>query len=238
MLSRIENVYLNILRVTVLAAAGLLLAAAVAAGAAALLSASRTFASDTEAESSGLAEFIAERRLALAAESRAPAAPSRQSSDPVALSPAIDEAAASFARYLGRQNRNAITRRGLIEILNERWLDTPPEHVGAYARSLRSLARDLDASTGRPLSREHFLELIAWHHGRMLAESASGDLDRNAAVVAAWQWAGWALQAFLLFVVVAFYFLLVRVERHLRLVRIQSVDGPDAASEAPAGEAP
>lgn len=122
----------------------------------------------------------------------------------------------------------------MITILNERWSSTPSGYQAAYDESLRSLTREISASTGRPLSRDRVVELIRWHHSSFLASAEQLDAARQEASAQSWTWIARAGQAFLLFVVIAFYFLLVRVERHLRLVRVALPSPPPN----PAGDRP
>lgn len=94
-------------------------------------------------------------------------------------------------------------------------------HQASYDESLLRLAGQLKSSKGKPLTQEQVAELIDWHH-RSFRESAI-DIRQAAArdTASAWQWVVRAGQAFLLFTLIAFYFLLVRVERHLKLVKVQ-----------------
>lgn len=113
---------------------------------------------------------------------------------------------------------------------NERWLSIPGGYVEAYDASLGSLTREISSSTGRPLNRERVLELIDWHHASFVDQARRVEAGREDASAQSWMWIGRAAQAFLLFVAIAFYFLLVRVERHLRLVRVVRVEEASGGS--------
>lgn len=238
MLAKIEELYLQILRAAILVVAGLVLLAAAAAFSAAIFNGARSLLfSASQARASGLAQFVAEKRLfAEAMNGGGAEASSASAAQPQPLAPGVADAAGVLARHAGRSGGNAVAKAELTELLNGLWLATPAAHQHAYEAGLRRLAGELSASTGRPLSRDRVLELVQWHHQSLLAEAGRLEQEKAAASADAWTWIGRAAQAFLLFVGIAFYFLLVRVERHLRLVRTQQV-GPsvDPPAISPAG---
>lgn len=236
MLAKIEDAYLNLLRLAILIVAGLALVAA-AGGLifGAIKAGQGLFASDMDARGQTLGEFIIEKRLA-AEQSDAPrASATPKTADPVALSEGIEAAAEVFTRYLNRQARNTISKAELVTRWNDRWMSTPAAYQAAYDASLQRLTREISASTGRPLNRDRVLELIDWHHASFAAEAQRLQVAREESSAEAWMWIGRAAQAFLLFVAIAFYFLLVRVERHLRLVRVARPDEPATAAETGPG---
>ncbi|HEX8532929.1 MAG TPA: hypothetical protein VF662_02075 [Allosphingosinicella sp.] len=231
MLARLEETYLNVLRVAIVVVAGLALLAAASALAAGIFNGSKSLLSSTlDAEAGRLAEFVAEKKLAAEVAGDVPAGTGpEQTRATMAVSPSIEQAAASFAQYLNRRDRRTITRDELVQQLNELWLTVPDGHQHSYDKAVLDLAGELAGSTGRPLSRDRVLELLQWHHQSFVGRLGQLEQERAAASASAWMWIERAAQAFLLFIAIAFYFLFVRVERHLRLVRTQPAE-PAAAS--------
>lgn len=229
MLSKLEELFLGILRLAVVAIAGLVLVVAIGSlVGGAILFGQATFATSQDVSGGDLAGFIRERRLAaeFASDGAAPeGAP--QPSPPVAASSAVEHAATAFTSYLNRARANTITKAELIGALNGYWRSIPGDQIAAYDASLLRLAGQIAASRGRPLSRARVIELLEWHRNTIAAEAASHRASASAATASAWVWIVRGGQAFFLFVVIAFYFLLVRVERHLRLVHIHVGEAKD-----------
>jgi hypothetical protein len=229
MLARLEETYLNVLRVAIVVVAGLALLAAASALAAAIFNGSKSLLSSTSsAEAGRLAEFVAEKKLAAEVAGDMPGTGPDQTRATMAVSPSIEQAATSFAQYLNRRDRRTITRDELVQQLNELWLTVPDGHQHSYDKAVLDLAGELAGSTGRPLSQDRVVELLQWHHQSFVGRLGQLEQERAAASASAWLWIERAAQAFLLFIAIAFYFLFVRVERHLRLVRTQPVE-PSAA---------
>ena len=222
MLAKIEESYLTILRVAVVAVAGLaLIIAAAALAAGVVYFASGILSSATgSVEGGSLGQYIAERRIpADIPDSGSGAdAPDRQAA--AAYIPAIDAAADVFARYAARHKLGPARKSDYILAINALWLDVSPDRQSQYEASLSRLANQLRSSKGRPLSLDRLSELLSWHHTRFQQAVSEQEQAADAAKTEAWLWLVRAGQAFLMFVVIAFYFLLLRVERHLRVVRV------------------
>jgi len=231
MFARIEEFYLGVLRLAVVAVAGLALIIAGGALVAGAVSwAQSAFSGAASVDGGDLSAFIAERRLETEVtpppSGGAPAAPPA----PVPQSPAIGHASRTLAAYLNRQRRGTVEEAVLVERLNLLRSAVEVGRLADYDKSLTRLADQLAASRGRPLTRERVEELIAWHHDRF-QRAAQARLDnRFRAEADAWLWLVRSGQAFILLILIASYFLLVRVERHLRLVRVRREEPPVAAS--------
>lgn len=227
MLSRLEEVFLAILRFAIVAVAGIVLLIALGGLVGGAVQFGRaTFTSSGAVFGGDLSRFIQERRLASEVE-RSAAAPIGNAAaprEPTAVSGAVGHAATVFTTYLNRARRNTVTKAELITALNGHWLSIPADHSDAYDASLRRLADQIATSRGQPLSRVRVIELLEWHRGTILAEADRQRQAEESAMASAWLWLARASQAFLLFIAIAFYFLLVRVERHLRLLRVQHVE--------------
>ena len=98
------------------------------------------------------------------------------------------------------------------------------EYRDDFQNSYLSLLRQLRDSKGKPLTRERFTELLVWHFDRFQAEVALASDDGEFSKIEAWDWFTKAGISFLVFVGIASYFLFVRVERHLRLVKVVQVE--------------
>lgn len=224
MLAKIEELYLNILRFAVLSVAGLALLVTVAGLGAGLFYWTQGAVSSDEPELGALdlASFIEEQRLTAGSGDDTPSTDTAtRASAPVPLSPAIGHAADTIAAYLDRQRRGSADRSDIVTGLNELRSQIGIADLASYDASLTRLVDQLANSRGRPLSSDRVFELVAWHHDRFqqaIFASAHEAAERDAA---AWLWLVRGGQAFLMFVIIAFYFLLVRVERHLRLVRVR-----------------
>lgn len=231
MLARFENTYLNILRVAFLVVAGLALLLTVAALVSGLgYFAKQVVTASTAAPQGGdLAGFVAEKKLTLGSEPEgqtdSESNPKTAETEEQALSPALDRAATGIAAYLNAQKKKAtIKKTDMVKGLNELRNEVPFEHADAYDQSLGKVVDQLAASKGKPLNEQQVGELLIWHQQRFqasvatLAETASSDQ------AAAWDWIVTGSKAFLVFAGIAFFFLLVRMERHLRVVRVMHED--------------
>lgn len=93
-----------------------------------------------------------------------------------------------------------------------------------YEASILAFATALNASTDRRLNDDDFSEAMLWHDARFRS-IVSGvqferDFERQRAVASAW----FAALSLATFLIVIFFFVLVKIERNLRVVRTQSAD--------------
>lgn len=222
MLSRLESVYLAILRVAILVAASLALLVTVlvaTASAPSLLASAGIGAADAEGGVT-LGRFMDEQRDAATTGEAADAGIAEAE---VAIDPDLVVAARNFAEYLG--GRDDARKRDFALALQrnaDRLSSVALESLGVdgaaarYGKSIRAVSRDLLESTGRKLSERRVWALIEWHHERFVAELAAGEAQRAAARADLMMKLGIAGAAFLAFVLIVFVFLFVKIERNLR----------------------
>jgi len=214
MLSRLETLYLGLLRGFILIVATLALVAAallVVSSVPELLT--RVGITKTQPESSSLAQFIAEQKPTEANQD-AEEAPAE-----VPVDPAIKEAAGNFHSYLG--GRATVSVKDWEQGLQAYKNDFSPEIGNDYASSLKRLSEELKASQGKPLSEKRVGALIDWHKNRFVAARAAEQAERAGADAAFMFKMEAAFAAFVLFAFITFIFLFVRIERNLRLVRVE-----------------
>jgi hypothetical protein len=225
MLEKIETTYLAAMRVIVLVAATLALLVVVGGlvvGAPQLSAALGATASEPKVEGVDLATFVAEQKAATAGTSVDGTA-SAAEDEPIIVPGKLGQAGRIFADYLLKHHGINVDRVTLQLNLLERRNQLPIEVQTAYEDSLLKLARDLEASTGRPLSPENTYALVEWHASRVQAAAEQAAAERVASAArgtAALVEAGTALIAF---IIILFFFVFVKIERNLRLVRTREV---------------
>lgn len=215
MLSRLETLYLGLLRGFILIGATLALVAAVLliiSSAPQVLT--RLGVTRSEPQSSSLAEFIAEQKPT-ATDSQE----TEESAPELPIDSAIKDAARNFHDYLG--NRATVSLRDWEQGLQGYRNDFSPEIGNDYALSVKRLSEELKASKGKPLSVKNVGALIDWHKNRFAADRAAEQAEKVAADAAFVFKMEAAFAAFLLFAFITFIFLFVRIERNLRLVRVE-----------------
>jgi len=214
MLSRLETLYLGLLRGFILIAATLALVAAaflIVSSVPELLT--RIGVTKTQPQSSSLSEFIAEQKPAQGSPDIEEAAAETP------IDPAIKEAAGNFHNYLGSLATVPLKnwQQGLQGYKNE----FSPEIGNDYASSVKRLSEELKASQGKPLSEKRVIALVDWHKNRFVADRAAEQAEKAAADAAFVFKMEAAFAAFMLFAFITFIFLFVRIERNLRLVRVE-----------------
>ncbi|MBB3348376.1 hypothetical protein [Sphingomonas sp. BK069] len=228
MLTNLENVYLGVLRVVILIAASvalLLTAWGLASSVPQLL----RWAGLTEtAPPTGgtLREFISERRITdTTAESQDTLTRDMESY----VDPSIREAAKAIVTYLGK--RGTLTAADLERSLQAEANRLPGEAL-AYGQGVKSLAMELAASKGRPLTEMRVLELLQWHRERFVADLAARQARETEANAKFWIQVTLAGAAFLGFVLIVFVFLFVKIERSLRLIGTARVKAGEPTEHA------
>ena len=214
MLGKLETLYLGVLRGFILIVATLALVAAVlliVTSVPQLMT--RMGLTASEPQSSSLAEFIAEQKpVGDPVEGEAVGAE-------LLVNPVIRDAAQNFHGYLGQ--RATATAKDWEQGL-QRYRDSFPIDIADdYAISVRRLSEELRASRGKPLSEQRVGALVEWHKNRFAENQAAEVAERAAADAAFKLKIASAFGAFMLFVFITFIFLFVRIERNLRLVRVQ-----------------
>lgn len=205
-----ETIYLGLLRGFILVAATLALIAA------ALLVLTtipdiltRTGITETEPERSSLSQFIAEQKPQENSEL------ADQTVSELLVDPEIAIAAGNIRKYL-RRKATANWEQGLQTATNE----LPATIQSKYRVSLVTLSEELLASQGKPLSERKVAQLVQWHQLRFASKVEEQAQERAAADAAFKFKMGAAFAALMLFVLIAFIFLFVRIERNLRVVRV------------------
>ncbi len=234
-LSRLENFYLNVLRVLILVAATLALIVVglgVARSVPMLSAALGPKQPVIEASGATLGDFVAERN----AQGR-PVGGDEQGQEeptPVAAPQNIYNAAVLLQGYAKNRVGVELATDKLTAVLVEKRDSIPTAYQERYGDSLNALANQLSESTGRPLSWDNVGALLDWHAAKFKAQA--DEIENKKAVdrvegLQSLLVAGGALAIFLLIV---FCFLVVKIERNLRLVRTVAVDtlpGAAAASQ-------
>lgn len=235
-LSRLENFYLNVLRVFVLVAATLAL---IVVGLGAVRSVPMMSAAlgskqpAIEAPGATLGDFVAERNTQgnpVSGDGQAQAP-----STPVAAPRSISNAVAQLQSYAKNRVGVEVRTDKLTAFLVDKREGFPTTFQDRYGDSINALANQLSKSRGRPLSWDNVVALLEWHAEKFKAQveeiESRNVVDRvqglQSLVVA-----GGALAIFLLIV---FCFLVVKIERNLRLVRTVAVDASSGAAAAPQG---
>ena len=225
MLARLENAYLYILRVVVLIAATVALLGVVLGlvrGATLLpeLIAPKTVSADVPGGTLG--DYVAEKHAAgitVAASGPATAQPAP---------PAIRAAATSLEHYLSTRDGFAVDDAAYVGQLAGQQATLPDDVQDQYGESLKALASQLDLSKGTPLSADQVTDLVNWHFDKFksaVEQTATERVAKQAEELGTLAVAG---GAFALFLGLVLNFLIVKIERNLRLVR--TVTAP--ASEA------
>lgn len=221
---RLEISYLNVLRVGILVLATLFLIGAVIATAnvvqklvpdVAKADARKLVDADTLQDYRGL-------------QTGAPAVGASDSSEvssgPAKIDNRIKQAAASLVEYLRVVKGASVGPAPIERLLSEKQLSLPDNLQGDYADSLVKLTANLVKSRDPSVDVD---ALLQWHFAKFeaakdgaaaqeVARAAKNAAHLQEAMIAA----GTALSAFFLFLIVIFGFVLVKIERNLRLVQV------------------
>lgn len=216
MLSKVETLYLNLLRGFILLVATLALIAAAGAAVMAVPSLIERFGepqADTSALS--LSNFINEQKPQTGT---SPSADAPVDEGRVPVDPQIAKAAANIHSYLGSRTDVRVKdwEQGLQSSLSE----VPAGAHSDYKTSLVSLSEELKMSSGKPLSQDRVVALLTWHQQRFVAaweQEAANKLEADARFKMQLYVAS---AAFMFFILIAFVFLFVRMERNTRVVRV------------------
>lgn len=210
-----ETVYLGLLRVFILVAATLALLASAFLVISTLPDIlTRTGITSTQPSRGTLAEFMAEQKP-----QDSGATTAEEVTADVPVDPDLSEAAANIRRYL-RGQATGNWEQGLQSAANE----LPINIQAKYGVSVKTLTEELLASKGKPLSERRVAQLIQWHQRRFAADVEQQAQEQAAADIAFKFKLGAAFAALMLFVLIAFIFLFVRIERNLRRVHVVQAD--------------
>lgn len=223
MLTRIETAYLAILRIVVLVVATIALLVSLFAALTSLPALARQFGylPTEQAQGGTLAEYIERRKATV------PPAPARPGAKP-ALVPAIrssnrdvQEAAKSLQRY--SKGAASMTIPKWEQEIEQLGNQVPVDTAGRFYEQTRALAAQLDTAKGKRLDVPALRDLLAWNLVQFLDDARMHEIEKAQATSAAIFKLYVASAAFVLFILVVFTFLFVKVERSLRIVRTTHV---------------
>lgn len=233
-LTRLEGVYLNILRVVILLLATLLLLASIAA---AIFVVPKLIPEGKPADARSLVQNdrLADFKRYQRGEPANVAAPETASpaDQPGRIDSRIKAAAAALAQH-GRDIGGAPNVAIIEDYLNSKQKALPETLQGDYADSVQRLAAEVSASKDRSLD---VAALIDWHDAKFVEAEAQATTemmtkaaDKAAKGQLAMMAGGAALTAFGLFLLLIFVFVLVKIERNLREVAVAVISVPRAAT--------
>jgi hypothetical protein len=233
-LSNVEAFYLAILRVVILAAATLALIVVAVGTVRAVPAFTQQFAPSRAHEVGGanLGAFISERR-AQGAETATVAADEPTQAKAV-LPDNINAAAKALAVYAKGRLGLTWDVDAIARMFMEKRDSLPEIYQDAYGDGLRTLMSQLDRSTGQPLQPDEIDKLIQWHFDKFKVEAEADVAKRAADGAAGLQSIIAAGAAMLVFLLVVFCFIFVKIERNLRLVRTIDQSPKSLVDSAPA----
>ena len=226
MLARLENAYLYILRVVVLIAATLALLAVILGlvrGITLLPNLIAPKPLSANIPGSTLGDYVTEKHAAgvavtLPDATESPAAP-----------PDITVAVQAIAQYQQSRNGGTVNVPALTTVLTSKQSSLPLDVQAQYGQSLKALATQLAQSKGTPLSGDQIGDLLDWHFNKFKDSADTAAVQRAAKQAQELQTLAIALSAFGVFLGLVFCFLIVKIERNLRLVRTVAASHAEAA---------
>jgi hypothetical protein len=222
MLEKIESAYLAVMRVVVLIAATIALIVCIVGGtfAAPMLLRQLGFAAGPPQVTGGdLATFVQEQK---ATQPEAEGAASDATS-PAVIPGKIAQAVNILADYAQLHSQITLDRPGLEKFITEKKDQLDPEYQDAYEDSFLKLAQDLKVSKGKPLTGPRLGQLVDWHYSHFQSEILAKKEERLAQAGKASAGMTLAAGGLVAFILILFFFLFVKIERNLRLVRTHEV---------------
>lgn len=216
MLTRIETAYLAILRVVVLVVATLALVVALLAAASALPALGRQvgFLQSAKPQGGTLSEYIEARKATVPVEPAPGLSPAETPSNAPAK---VHEAATILQRYSkGDAGMTIPLWEQEIQASADSLL---PEQTERFQDQTLLLAQQLDKATGKRLDAAGLKDMLKWNETQFKADAAMKETQKSQDASAALYKLYAASIAFVLFILVVFTFLFVKVERSLRVVR-------------------
>jgi hypothetical protein len=218
-LSKIEEFYLNVLRVVILVAATIAL---IAFGIGItkvipLISASLANHSTLDTSRAGLGDFVAAQKS-----SGTPAAdmPEAASTPDEALSADMRSAIGHLSNYNTNRMGGTVDMASAQSALLSKRSTVSTDYQGDYDRSLNELMNQLDQSKGTPLDTDKLNSLINWHLEKFNALVAAKEAKKSEDKMTGLVGLGVAGTAMITFLLLVFCFLFVKIERNLRLVHV------------------
>jgi len=219
MLSKIEVAYLAILRIVLLVAATIALLVTVVATASALPAIGKVLGVSTAEPPKGatLREYIESKHVTEVDASDYSDESTDLSPQETALPSDVAEASRNFARYDARNGGVQATQQQWDDIFRAVLKDGVPANLhDAYGADVLRLSEQIVKSKGRPLSDARVLELLEFHRAKFLENAAAADSAKAADAAASMAKLVLAGGAFLVFILILFNFIFVKIERNLR----------------------
>ena len=217
MLNRVEVAYLGILRVVLLVAATVALLVTIGAVISAIpaLGTVTGLSGQDPIRGGSLREFVDANRISDVQS----AADDADTDFQIPLPNTVREASQNFGRYDakngGEQLKQDEWNDAFQSILYEK---VPALLQGDYGDDVLKLSQQLMRSKGKPLSNERLYQLLQFHLEGFLAHAQAQEAARAAEVAGSMSRLVLAGVAFLIFVLVLFNFIFVKIERNLRPV--------------------
>jgi len=217
MLGRIEVAYLALLRVVLLVAATVALLVTIGAAATALpaLGDVTGLTGHEPIRGSSLGSFIEANKITGVQPS------GDEASDAMSRAPLpenLSEASKSFARYDARNGGTVADQSKWDDLFRSILFEKVPAVEQAdYCADVLKLSNQLVGSTGKPLSDERVFQLLQYHLDSFLSNSEAQGAARAGRLAGSMAKLLLAGSAFLVFVLVLFSFLFVKIERNLRI---------------------
>lgn len=214
-LAKLEDVYLNILRVVVLGLATLALLAVIFGVLRAIpyLPAWLNGSSAVHVSGGSLVDWVGEKRQE--GVTVAPAdADGNTTSTPTP--PAIKAAAQSLVLYGKNHPPLEMDEPPVESALMEKYASVDAAYQEQYADSLQVLLGQLQRSTGTPLTIDQINQLLDWQVQHFVADAKAKEAqaeEKKAASILSLEVAG---GGFVIFLMIIFFFLIVKIERNLR----------------------
>jgi hypothetical protein len=226
-LTRLEQFYLNLLRVVILILATLLLVGSVAL---AIYAAPRLLPEQPRADArrlvqqDSLNDYLHEQRGTPATADATPSALPAEAT--TKIDSRIKKAAAELVAHM-QANGQTVAVASVETFLSEKQSSLPDSLRGDYADSVLKLTTQLHSSNDRSVDVD---ALINWHYARFTAATEAAQAQQAAKEgralaqrVLALQAGAVAMSLFLLFLLLVFGFVLVKMERNLRLISVKVI---------------
>lgn len=221
MLAKLEDVYLNILRIAVLAIATIALVVFVltAAQTGPLIGQFFGLTPKTQVEDASFAEFVATNRPSTGSSSGNYSTPATGSAYPEE----IRNAATNLVTYINRHHGFELQHSDMVAFVGGIYDGMAANYQRDYAKSIETFTTQLVNSTGTPISTNQIDRAIQWHAQKF--EDAASQTEVTAAAnrakaILAISVAGISLVTFL---IIIFLFVVVKIERNLRLVKVNNL---------------
>jgi hypothetical protein len=222
-LEKIEAAYLAAMRVIVLVAATLALIVAVigVVNAAPMIAKQLGLGESHEVAGADLTTFVDEQRAAgTPVETDAEGAPPLTQTIPGKIAKATN----LVAHYLRERSHVEVDVPGLERVITEKRNDLDAGYRDAYDDSLLTLATDLNGSRGKALSGPRVAQMLDWHLQKFKSDIEYRKIREDAVKAKAMLGLAIAGGAILAFLIILFFFLFVKIERNLRIVRTREVE--------------